>query len=110
MCESELPIAAGAEILSLFRKDHRISCEAENRERNSELCAASEAYFPPIGENIKRLRIQHRMTQRQLAFTLNVSMQAVSKWERGVTYPDMSLLVPITRLFKITLDELFGCE
>jgi len=48
------------------------------------------------------------MTQRQLAYQLQVSIQAVSKWERGVSYPDISLLIPITTLFAVSLDELFG--
>jgi len=62
----------------------------------------------PIGRNIKRLRLAQNMTQRQLAYQLQVSIQAVSKWERGVSYPDISLLIPITTLFAVSLDELFG--
>lgn len=50
------------------------------------------------------------MTQRQLAWHLSVSVQAVSKWERGCAYPDLVLLIPIARLFDVTLDELFGRE
>ena len=50
------------------------------------------------------------MTQRQLAWHLLVSVQAVSKWERGQAYPDLALLIPIARLFDVTLDELFGRE
>ncbi|MBQ8717786.1 MAG: helix-turn-helix transcriptional regulator [Clostridia bacterium] len=48
------------------------------------------------------------MTQRQLAYALRVSVQAVSKWERSESYPDLTLLVPIAELFDVTLDELFG--
>jgi len=48
------------------------------------------------------------MTQRELAQRLNVSMQAVSKWERGHAYPDVMLLLPIARLFSVSLDELFS--
>ncbi len=62
----------------------------------------------PLGENIKRLRAAHSMTQRQLAFCLRVSVQAVSKWERGLTYPDITLLLPLSHLFSVSLDELFG--
>ena len=50
------------------------------------------------------------MTQRELAWHLRVSVQAVSKWERGSAYPDLALLLPIARLFSVTLDELFGRE
>ena len=64
----------------------------------------------PLGRNIRRLRTQRGMTQRELAWHLRVSTQAVSKWERGESYPDCSLLLPIARLFSVTLDELFGRE
>ena len=61
-----------------------------------------------LGSNIKKLRKEHKMTQRQLASQLKISVQAVSKWERHCSYPDVSLLVPISRIFSVTLDELFG--
>ena len=50
------------------------------------------------------------MTQRELAWHLKVSVQAVSKWERECAYPDLALLIPIARLFNVSLDRLFGCE
>ena len=62
----------------------------------------------PLGRNIRRLRMERNMTQRELAWHLKVSVQAVSKWERGCTYPDLALLLPIARLFSVTLDDLFG--
>ena len=62
----------------------------------------------PLGENIRRLRLERNMTQRELAFYLNVSIQAVSKWERGSAYPDLSLLLPIADIFEVSMDELFG--
>ena len=61
-----------------------------------------------LGQNIRRLRLSQNMTQRELAWHLSVSMQAVSKWERGCAYPDVALLVPMARLFAVSLDELFG--
>ncbi len=64
----------------------------------------------PLGKNIRRLRIGRGLTQSDLAKYLGVSVQAVSKWERGYSYPDMSLLLPIVEKFDITLDELFGRE
>lgn len=109
-CEAILPIAAGAEMIALFNEGYKRSCDANGYKSKVILCRTTEAYMPPVGQNIRRLRLAHGMTQRQLAYELRVSMQAVSKWERGQAYPDMSLLVPIARLFSITLDELFGCE
>jgi transcriptional regulator with XRE-family HTH domain len=48
------------------------------------------------------------MTQRQVAHRLRVSIQAVSKWEQGKAYPDLTLLLPLAELFDVSLDELFG--
>lgn len=61
-----------------------------------------------IGEKIKDLRRKNDFTQEKLADQLGVSYQTVSKWETGVTSPDLSLIVPLARLFKVTTDELFG--
>ncbi len=60
-----------------------------------------------IGEKIRELRRKSDMTQEELAGRLNVTYQTVSKWETGVTSPDLSLIVPIARLFRVTTDELF---
>lgn len=61
-----------------------------------------------LGENIKKLRFEHDLTQEQLADTLGVSPQAVSRWENGSTYPDIELLPSIAGFFEISLDELIG--
>ncbi|MBQ7339018.1 MAG: helix-turn-helix transcriptional regulator [Clostridia bacterium] len=64
----------------------------------------------PLGENIRRLRQENDMTQRALAHHLRVSVQAVSKWETGLSYPDVALLLNIADFFAISLDALFGRE
>ena len=61
-----------------------------------------------IGERIKALRKQNGMTQEKLAEHLCVSYQAVSKWERDLTTPDLSLIAPLTRILHISADELLG--
>ncbi len=61
-----------------------------------------------IGEKIRQLRSQHKMTQEQLADRLGVSYQSVSRWENGVTYPDIEFLPAIARQFSVTLDYLLG--
>lgn len=63
-----------------------------------------------IGENIKRLRRERNITQEKLAEVLNVSCAAVSKWETGDTYPDITLLFPLSHYFKVSLDELMGYD
>jgi len=61
-----------------------------------------------IGANIKRLRTAKNITQEQLSVAMNVTCAAVSKWERGETYPDITLLQPLAYFFEVTLDELMG--
>ena len=61
-----------------------------------------------IGIKIKELRKKRDMTQEKLAEYLNVSFQAVSKWETGAASPDLSMVVPLARLLGVTTDELFG--
>ena len=61
-----------------------------------------------IGIKIKELRKKKDMTQEKLAECLNVSFQAVSKWETGASAPDLSMIVPLTRLLEVSADELFG--
>ena len=63
-----------------------------------------------INENIKKLRRDKNITQEKLAEYLNVSTQAVSKWERGETMPDISMIVPIAGYFNVTTDELLGVD
>ena len=55
-----------------------------------------------IGEKIKQLRKNNDLTQEKLADYLCVSYQAVSKWECGLSSPDISLIAPLTRLFHVS--------
>ncbi len=61
-----------------------------------------------IGTNIKHLRQQKAVTQEQLAEAMNVTCAAVSKWERGDTFPDITLLQPLAYYFGVSIDELMG--
>lgn len=61
-----------------------------------------------IGPKIRFLREKHGLKQVNLANALQVSPQAVSKWEKGANLPDVSVLVRIARLFDVTTDYLLG--
>ena len=58
-----------------------------------------------ISANIKRLRTAKSITQEELSEAMNVTCAAVSKWERGETYPDITLLQPLAYYFGVSLDE-----
>ena len=61
-----------------------------------------------IGERIREQRLKRGFTQDYLANELHVSAQAVSKWENGQTAPDISLLVPLSKVLEIGVNELLG--
>lgn len=61
-----------------------------------------------FGGKIKTLRLSKSMTQEQLAQRLRVSPQAVSKWENGVTLPDIQLLPELSILLGASIDALFS--
>lgn len=63
-----------------------------------------------IGENLKRLRREKDLTQEELAAHLGISFQAISKWERDESYPDITILPALSNYFKISIDELVGME
>lgn len=61
-----------------------------------------------LGSQIMYYRKSKNITQEALAKQLDISNQAVSKWETEQSYPDVELLPKIADIFGITLDELFG--
>ncbi|MGX9758269.1 helix-turn-helix domain-containing protein [Clostridioides difficile] len=63
-----------------------------------------------LGENLKKLRKERNLSQEQLAEMLNVSRQAISKWESNKTYPDIENLVLLRNLFNVSLDYLIVNE
>lgn len=63
-----------------------------------------------MGLFISELRKSHQMTQKELSAKLNVSDKAVSKWERGLSCPDISLLSPISNILGVTTTELLNGE
>lgn len=61
-----------------------------------------------MAKRLTALRKQRGFSQEQLAEKLNVSRQAVSKWERAETQPDISNLSALSKLYGITIDELIN--
>ena len=60
-----------------------------------------------IGKFITEKRKENKLTQEQLAEQLNISKNAVSKWERGLNLPDVSIMQDLCKILNITLNELF---
>jgi transcriptional regulator with XRE-family HTH domain len=60
-----------------------------------------------FGERLKIFRTTNNMSQQNLAEKLNVTSQAVSKWENNISEPEFQIINKITDIFKITYDQLF---
>ena len=63
-----------------------------------------------FGAFVARLRKEKGMMQKDLAKKLYVSDKAVSKWERGLSIPDVALLLPLSKLLDVTVPELLECR
>ncbi len=61
-----------------------------------------------LGNQIKQLRLRRGITQEAMAKHFGITPQAVSKWERGATTPDIAMLPAISAYFGVTIDELFA--
>ena len=62
------------------------------------------------GRFLKKLRTAKKMSQTELALMLGISNRAVSKWERGITMPDISIINELSKILGITSDELLSGE
>ena len=61
-----------------------------------------------FGQRFQRLRKNAGLTQEEVATKLNITAQAVSKWENDVSAPDISVLVELSDILNVSLDELLG--
>ena len=58
-----------------------------------------------LGTKIAEYRKLKKMTQEELASKLNVSSQAVSKWENDLSIPDLQILIELSDIFNVSLDN-----
>jgi len=63
-----------------------------------------------LSENLKRCRLLKNLTQEDVAEFLGITPQSISKWERGESYPDITLLPAIANIFETSIDALIGMD
>lgn len=63
-----------------------------------------------LGKFIQNRRRELGMTQGELGAKLNVTDKAISRWERGVGFPDINLLEPLAEALQVSIEELMRCE
>ena len=61
-----------------------------------------------LADNLKKIRKDNNLSQEQLAEKLGVSRQAVSKWESGISYPEMDKVIQICNIFNLNINELMN--
>lgn len=76
---------------------------------SKEVREEKKAVAKSLGEALKENRIRCQMTQEFVAETLGVSRQSVSKWENGSSDPNTSNLIVLSKLYKISPEELLEC-
>ncbi len=63
-----------------------------------------------LGKFVAELRKEKNMTQKELAEKLHLTDKAISKWERGLNYPDISVLEPLAEILEVSVMELLKGE
>lgn len=63
-----------------------------------------------IGEYLSTLRKYYKITQDELADRLGVTRQAISKWENGATIPDIELLVKLSELYGVSINDILNAD
>lgn len=61
-----------------------------------------------MGEKLKSLRIEKKLTQKQVASRIGLAISAVSSYESGARYPSYDVLVKLARIFHVSTDYLLG--
>ena len=63
-----------------------------------------------FGDFIKKLRKEKGLTQKELGDKLNITDKAISKWERGLSFPDITMLNTLSDFFEVDVSELLNGE
>ena len=63
-----------------------------------------------IGKYLSVLRKYYKITQDELASRLNVTRQAISKWETGVTIPDIELLMRLSEIYGVSINDILKAD
>lgn len=61
-----------------------------------------------MGEKLRSLRIENKLTQKQVADRIGLAISAVSSYEAGIRYPSYESLIKLSRMFHVSTDYLLG--
>lgn len=60
-----------------------------------------------FGDRLRKLRLRANLTQQDVADKLHITRQSISKWEKNISLPPLSIINDLVIIFSCTLDELF---
>ena len=63
-----------------------------------------------FGDNFKKLRLQNKLSQQQVAKVLGINQSNVSNWEKDVSRPEYENLIQLSKLYGVTIEELLGVD
>lgn len=66
--------------------------------------------YTKVGNLIRKMRIEKGLTQKEMAEIINLSDKTISKWERGVGLPDITILKKLSEIFGITVEKILEGE
>lgn len=64
--------------------------------------------LPQLGEKLKALRLENRLTQKQIADRIGLAISAVSSYESGARYPSYDVLIRLAQMYHVSTDYLLG--
>ena len=63
-----------------------------------------------FGDNFKKLRLQSKLSQQQVAKTLGINQSNISNWEKDVSRPEYENLIQLSKLYGVSIEELLGVD
>lgn len=63
-----------------------------------------------FGDNFKKLRLQSKLSQQQVALALGINQSNISNWEKDVSRPEYENLIQLSKLYGVTISELLGID
>lgn len=99
--KAQIHLPKGEHAMSLFNRK-------QNEEPKEEQVTQEEKVTETLGAKIARLRKEKGYTQEEFSQLLDVTAQAVSKWENDISCPDIMLLPKISQLLGVSIDEMLG--
>ena len=89
------------------KKKKTLQNQKKNKDQKEEMLMLN---YNEIGKKIRKERIKRNLTQDDLAEILFVTRQAISKWETGKSLPDQDVMLQLSNLFSISINDILNAK